>query len=252
MSLSTPSRFLIASIVLWGATLPILGPLGRMAEKHRPTRSPGLEEVAGIALLGGFRAIAVDFLMLRAQREMEEGRYYELLTVYEAVTRLVPRLESGWLYAAGNLALNIPAEVDQPELRWISIRQGILLCEKGKSRNPASWRLPALAAYIMLQKCSMDRHLRIRLMKDRELNPEEFSKPERLALEKVWEAISIAGHSMQADIIADQALKRLTAGGGYLADIERFVAHLEKDGEDRVRLASAWRARIHKIRDGGK
>ncbi|MCZ6602262.1 MAG: hypothetical protein O6952_04585 [Planctomycetota bacterium] len=252
MSLSTPAKFLIASVALWAATLPILGALGRTAQKLRPTRSPGLEEVAGIALLGGFRAIAVDFLMLRAQREMEEGRYYELLTVYEAVTRLVPRLESGWLYAAGNLALNIPAEVDQPQLRWISIRQGILLCEKGKSRNPASWRLPALAAYIMLQKWSADPHLRSRLMADGELNPEGFKRPERLALEKVWEAISIDGHSMSADIIADQALERLTAGGDRLADIERFVAHLEQDGEDRARLVSEWRAQIRKIRDGRK
>lgn len=240
-----PRRFLLLAAALWAATLPTLKALDGVRGES-PHRAQGVEEVMGMALLGAFRAVAVDFLMVRAQKEMEEGRFYELLTHYEMVTRLVPRLEAGWLYLAGNLALNIPPEVSLPEARWRYVRKGIELCEKGQERIPDSWRLPSLEAFVILHKCASVPVLRTRIESDRELNPEGLSV-EGLALDRGWRGISRENHGARADRIVDLALRRLVARGerspGEMRSrVEPFLAHLRADGEERSELASFWEA----------
>lgn len=238
-------RSLAAAGVLWAATLPTLGTLesGRAAIAPAPVeRSPG--EVVSTTLLGGARAIAVDFLMVRAQGHWEEGRFYELTGIYETVTRMVPRIEAGWIYLSWNLAFNVSLDVADPVARWGYIREGIRLCQEGRARNPSSWRLPSWEAHIILEKCAPSPDLAARLESDRVVNPSGLS-PGNLALARGWEAISTEGHGFLADRIVHEALSEvLRSEGGpspeWIDEARRFLSHLAEDGEGREVLKSAW------------
>lgn len=240
---------LAAALVFWAATLPALRLLDRAgaAAGLSSGRPRGVEEVAGMALLGGFRTIAVDFLMVRAQDHMEEGRFYEIQTLYDSVTRLVPRMESGWLYLSWNLAFNIPSQVSEPEARWRYTRKGIQLCRRGQERIPTSWRLPFLEAIIITNRCADVPDHRARLVADPELNPRSLTV-EAMAMEKAWAAISIEGHLPRADKLVEQLLvrsvKRDGPGGQAAAMVDRFWRHLREDGGKRAASADERRRRI--------
>lgn len=247
-------RPLACSAVLWAASLPTLKAL----EASRPGEAGGglrvergVGEVLSTSLLGGFRAIAVDFLMVRAQGQMEEGRFYELSGIYETVTRMVPNSEAGWIYLSWNLAFNIPPEIEEPAVHWRYLREGLLLCRRGQERVPNSWRLASWEAYIILRKCAPSTDLAGRLEADRDLNPGGAS-PARLAFDRAVFSISIEGHTPLADLIALQALGRLlpadgTPGPGFRSEAERLLEHLRREGGRREPMRAELEAYIERV-----
>jgi hypothetical protein len=103
--------------------------------------------------LGGFRGLAAEVLWTRADRLQEEGRYFELVQLYEWITWLDPHATETWTYSAMTMAYDISAMMRRPadRLRWVW--HGIeLLRDRGLPANPASAKIHRELAWIYQHK----------------------------------------------------------------------------------------------------
>ncbi len=145
----------ILSFILAGL---LIRPINDIRKKHQlvidPDTIQGLPP--GIALmgkLGTFRALAIDWAAIRAERLKEEGRTYEALQLHETVCALAPRFPKVWAYAAWNMAYNISVSQYTPEARWKWVSNGIkILRDKGIQYNPRSVSLYKELAWIYWNK----------------------------------------------------------------------------------------------------
>ncbi len=110
----------------------------------------------GIALLGKlgtFRALAIDWASIRAERLKEEGKTYEALQLHETVCALAPRFPKVWAHAAWNMAYNISVAKYTPEARWQWVQNGIkILRDRGIPINPKAVTLYKELAWIYWHK----------------------------------------------------------------------------------------------------
>ena len=87
--------------------------------------------------LGGFRALLVDLLWLRAIRLQQNSKFWELVQLSDWICKLEPRLPEVWIFNAWNLAYNVLAEVQDSEDRWQWLWRGIqLVRDEGLEYNP--------------------------------------------------------------------------------------------------------------------
>jgi tetratricopeptide (TPR) repeat protein len=109
--------------------------------------------VLGTQMLGSFRGMLVVGLWMRATELQEQGRYYELMQLYEWITQLEPRLESVWTHSAWNLAYNISVAFETGEDRWRWVMNGVRqLRDRGLVMNPRSYLLNRELAWIFFHK----------------------------------------------------------------------------------------------------
>lgn len=103
--------------------------------------------------LGGFRGLAAEVLWSRADRLQNEGRYFELVQLYEWITWLDPHATETWAYSAMTMAYDISAMMRRPadRLRWVA--HGVaLLRDRGLPTNPNNARLHRELAWIYQHK----------------------------------------------------------------------------------------------------
>ena len=103
--------------------------------------------------LGTFRALAIVWASIRAERLKEQGKVYEAMQLHNTVCALAPRFPNVWAYAAWNMAYNISVSQYTPEARWQWVRNGIeLLRDRGLVYNPKSVTLYKELAWIYWHK----------------------------------------------------------------------------------------------------
>jgi hypothetical protein len=100
------------------------------------------EYILTSAVLGGFRGVFITSLWMRAQNMKLEGQFWEMVQIYNIITKLQPNIASAWAFAAWDLAWNVSAEVNDREERVFWVYRGIqLLRDQGIRKNP---RVPEL------------------------------------------------------------------------------------------------------------
>lgn len=110
-------------------------------------------DIALLGKLGTFRALAIDWAAIRAERLKEEGKTYEALQLHQAVCALAPRFPKMWDYAAWNMSYNISVMQFTPEARWKWVMNGItILRDKGIKYNPRSATLYKSLSWIYWHK----------------------------------------------------------------------------------------------------
>ncbi len=112
--------------------------------------TPG--ELAGTLMLGGFRGLACDLLWLRADSAKTNGRFYESVALFEAISRIQPRFEQPWQFMAWDLAYNLSHEVEDRDAKWSWVIAGIDTNIRGVVRNPQSERLLRHLAWLFHHK----------------------------------------------------------------------------------------------------
>ena len=119
-----------------------------------PDTTKGLPaDLALLGKLGTFRALAIDWASIRAERLKEEGKYYEALQLHETVCALAPRFPHVWANAAWNMTYNISVSQYSPEARWQWVQNGIrILRDKGIQYNPKAVTLYKELAWIYWHK----------------------------------------------------------------------------------------------------
>lgn len=145
----------LVALIAAGMLLPTLNAIRR--EKQLlidPDTVKGLPpDIALLGKLGTFRALAIDWASIRAERLKEQGKTYEALELHLTVCNLAPRFPRVWATAAWNMAYNISVSQYTPEARWQWVRNGItLLRDRGIQYNPRSVTLYRELAWIYWHK----------------------------------------------------------------------------------------------------
>ncbi|MGH7242672.1 MAG: hypothetical protein ACREJD_04580 [Phycisphaerales bacterium] len=124
----------------------------KLAYTDRVEEGQPPEVALGIAL-GAFRGVFVNFLWIRANDLKQEGKFFELNQLAEAITRLQPRFPRVWVFHAWNMAYNISVSTQTRSERWYWVQKGIdLLRSKGIAANPNNMLLHKELAWIFLHK----------------------------------------------------------------------------------------------------
>ena len=136
----------------------LIGPVNTIRKERQlvidPATVKGLPpDIALLGKLGTFRALAIDWASIRAERLKEEGKTYEAMQLHETVCALAPRFPKVWSNAAWNMAYNISVSQYTPEARWQWVQNGIkIIRDKGLKYNPRSVTLYKDLAWIYWHK----------------------------------------------------------------------------------------------------
>ncbi len=104
-------------------------------------------------ILFTFRALAIDYLWIRAEKLKDEGQYFDALHLARMICVLQPNLASVWDFQAWNMAYNISVTLPTPQQRWDWVRAGYeLLRDKGLLYNPHSLKLYRSLAWTFQHK----------------------------------------------------------------------------------------------------
>ena len=114
------------------------------------------DEFIGSGLIGGFRALAVDYLWVKIIRLEFDKQYYEIQSTADLITKLEPNYPAVWIFNAWNLSYNIAIEWKAREERWHWIRKGIETIQKGLRKNPGSVELEFYLGWLYYHKVSSE------------------------------------------------------------------------------------------------
>ena len=133
------SLCLLATVLLFAGLRPLQREIDRLREAEGvapPTQDPA--EIVPILVLGGFRGVAVDILWIRGEARREQKEYYELMAIYNLISKLQPDFPTVWIFQAWNMAYNIAHEWVAKEDKWDWIKAGLAFATKGADKNPRS------------------------------------------------------------------------------------------------------------------
>ncbi|MBX3390456.1 MAG: hypothetical protein KF691_13485 [Phycisphaeraceae bacterium] len=141
-----------AGSVVFSVQMASVASRNKLAYTDRVEEGQPPEVALGIAL-GAFRGVFVNFLWIRANDLKQEGKFFELNQLAEAITRLQPRFPRVWVFHAWNMAYNISVSTQTRAERWYWVQKGIqLLRNKGIVANPNDMLLHKELAWIFLHK----------------------------------------------------------------------------------------------------
>jgi len=190
--------------------------LGLVGQTDIGDAPPGLV-LAGTAL-GGLRAIIVDALWMRVTNLEREGRFFEIVQLYDWIGKLQPRFTKVWSFAAWNLAYNVSSNfpAEEPQQRWRWVKRGIeVLRDQGIPNNRKAADLYRELAWLYYHKIgdtadAAHRYYKVQLAIEME---DVFGKPpyeERLG---AIAAALDARDELLADPAAARLLKAFTDAG---------------------------------------
>ena len=171
----------------------LIGPVNAIRKEQQlvidPQTIKGLPpDIALLGKLGTFRALAIDWASIRAERLKEQGKTYEAMQLHETVCALAPRFPKVWANAAWNMAYNISVSQYTPEARWQWVQNGIkILRDKGLKYNPRSVTLYKELAWIYWHKIGD-------FLDDDHLN---YNRPLAVEMETVLGAPPVALHDQE-------------------------------------------------------
>ncbi|MBN2711110.1 MAG: hypothetical protein JXR97_01555 [Planctomycetes bacterium] len=129
-SLSTRLILLLASIVCIYVGSTVMPNIIKKRDYYRLTSVPprqGVppEYILTSALLGGFRGMFITTLWIRAQNMKNDGKFYEMVDIYNIITKLQPNHHMAWAFQAWDLAYNVSVEFDETDERVFWVFRGI-------------------------------------------------------------------------------------------------------------------------------
>ncbi len=147
-----------SALICFAGSALLVGPINQLRKSQQlvidTESTAGLPpSIALLGKLGTFRALAIDWAAIRAERLKAEGKDYEAYQLHMTVCALAPRFPKVWVNAAWNMAYNISVSQYSPESRWQWVNNGIkLLRDKGIPYNPHSVALYKELAWIYWHK----------------------------------------------------------------------------------------------------
>ncbi|MBI5366442.1 MAG: hypothetical protein HZA54_05365 [Planctomycetes bacterium] len=125
----------------------------------KPPPDQYLMEYLSSILLGGFKAIAVDYLWVRAIKLQNEKKFEEIPLLLDAIVRLQPKQAEIWIHNAWNMAYNIAAQCDSPREKWKWVKQALDYLEAGLKTNPQNPNIEFWIGYIYWHRIPQDDNL---------------------------------------------------------------------------------------------
>ncbi len=203
------------SVLLALPLLAVAAVAGRASDASRatPRAAPG-----AASLLGGFTAIAVQVLWLRADQAVTEFREDDAQLAFAAISELEPQLVSGGDAVARWLGYNLAEDHKEPAVRWALGREGWRVLCRTVELNPGVARAFEARAMYALNRLARDPPMRAGFVKDVDpAGPLEHARrdfEEALRLRPQWRepwdgvgiaSIGCAGDAFERGDFADAA-----------------------------------------------
>lgn len=144
-------------VILLAAMYPLQGRIEATRKAHDlsidPLKDLPAGEFFGTVLLGGFRAIAVDLIWIKA-REAEDNRdWHRVYFLTRLIASLQPRFVQVWSFNMWKMAYNLSLTATTDIEGWQWVKKGIAFGERGFERNPDSWRLAWYIGHHYFHRC---------------------------------------------------------------------------------------------------
>lgn len=227
------------------------------AARATPRTPPG-----AASLLGGFTALAVQVLWLRADAAVMEHREDDALLTFTAITELEPQLISSNAFVARMLGFNLADGHSEPAVRWALGKNGWSVLCRTVEHNPGEARAYAARGAYALQRLDTDAPMRAGFI--REIDPEgplahacaDYDRAVELRPEwtEPWHGTAIASQRRGVELMKEgrfgEAAPRLVrshdafvrVAGVWRADGDPELVPWIETAEDNGRLAEALAA----------
>lgn len=126
---------------------------------HKLPPSQYMAEYSASMLLGGLRAVAIDYLWLQFMKAERERRFVEVNAILEMIAYLQPTFSEVWNHLSWARAYNIAAQMESKEDRWRWVRSGLDAIDKAVERNPANERVWFYKAYMRYHRLPQEVYL---------------------------------------------------------------------------------------------
>jgi len=110
-------------------------------------------EFAATVLLGGFRAVAVDLLWIKALEARRAQDWHALLALTRMISNLQPEFIDGWEFNMWVMTTKLARRAPTDREGWQWLQRGIEFGKEGLRRNPDSWRLAYAVGYQYYYNC---------------------------------------------------------------------------------------------------
>jgi tetratricopeptide (TPR) repeat protein len=143
----------LPSVLLVVPLLAAAALLGRESDDRRstPRAAPG-----AASLLGGFTAIAVQVLWMRADQAVLDLREDDAQVAFAAISELEPQLVSSGDFIARALGFNLAEGHKDPAVRWSLAREGWRVLSRTVELNPGEARAFAARGRYALLRLNSD------------------------------------------------------------------------------------------------
>jgi hypothetical protein len=126
--------------------LAAMNPFGRMPPAQY------MAEYTASMLMGGMRAIAIDYLWIQLGKAEKARNYVEVAAILEILLALQPNFAEIWKHLAWVEAYNIAAQQESEEDRWRWVQKGLEHMDEAVRRDPTSETLAAARGYMLYQR----------------------------------------------------------------------------------------------------
>lgn len=123
-------------------------------------------EYSASMLMGGLRAVAIDYLWIQFIKAERERRFVEVNAILEMIAYLQPTFSEIWKHLAWVKAYNIAAMMETREDRWLWVKGGLDSMQKSVERNPADENLWFYKAYLHYHRIPQEQYLLDRFRKE--------------------------------------------------------------------------------------
>jgi len=125
------------------------------ATRATPRAAPG-----AASLLGGFTALAVQVLWMRADQAVSEFREDDAQIAFAAINELEPQLVSSGDFIARSLGYDLAEDHKEPAVRWALAREGWRVLCRTVALNPGDARAFSARGRYALLRLSVDPPMR--------------------------------------------------------------------------------------------
>ena len=144
-------------VILLAAMYPLQGLIESTRKANDLSISPLKDlpagEFFGTVLLGGFRAIAVDLIWIKAREAEENHDWHRVYFLTRLIASLQPRFVQVWTFNMWKMAYNLSLTTATDREGWQWVKKGIAFGERGFERNPDSWRLAWQIGHHYFHRC---------------------------------------------------------------------------------------------------
>lgn len=223
-----------APLLLTAVLLAGSAALGRSSDERRaaPRAAPG-----AASLLGGFTAIAVQVLWMRADQAVFDHREDDALVAFAAINELEPQLVSAGQFIASAIGFTLAAGHEDPALRWAMGREGWRVLCRTVGHNPAEARAYGARARYALLRLSGDPPMRAGFV--REIDK---AGPLEAAIRDAEEALRLRPQWLEPRQLL--ALASMGRGREHLAagEFAEAARRFGRAAEALLDVAATWRA----------
>lgn len=118
-----------------------------------------MAEYTATMLMGGTRAVAIDYLWIQYGKAEKARNYVEVNAILELLLTLQPNFAEIWNHLAWAKAYNIAAQQETETDRWRWVKSGVEDMHQAVRRNPTSEKLLFNKGYLLYHRLPQERML---------------------------------------------------------------------------------------------